>query len=94
MALLDDLRKETDAIIKSTWKPREGIVVPDTDDIGLGNEHVELEATFLYADLADSTALAIHNKVIAAEVDKAYLMGTTRIILVLTPTLQDCLPFT
>lgn len=41
---------------------------------------MELGATFLYADLHDSTRLAISNQRVAAEVFKSYLMGTTRII--------------
>jgi class 3 adenylate cyclase len=80
MALIDDLKSETDKIVRSLWNRRDGEVVPENDDIGLGNEGVDLEATFLYADLADSTELAIMDTQIAAEVVKAYLMGTTRII--------------
>jgi adenylate cyclase len=80
MALIDDLKSETDAIVRKSWTRRDGKVVPETDDIALGNQCVDLEATFLYADLADSTELALQDKTIAAEVVKAYLMGTTRII--------------
>lgn len=80
MALIDDLKSETDKIVRSAWQRRDGEVLPENDDVGLGNEGVDLEATFLYADLADSTELAIMDNQIAAEVVKAYLMGTTRII--------------
>jgi class 3 adenylate cyclase len=80
MALLDELQKQTDEIVRGRWDRRDGTVVPENDDVGLGNEGVDLEATFLYADLSDSTELAVHDKTIAAEVVKAYLMGTTRII--------------
>jgi adenylate cyclase len=80
MSLLDDLKSETDKIVKGAWSRRDGNVVPETDDIKLENDCVDLEATFLYADLADSTELAIKDQKIAAEVGKAYLMGTTRII--------------
>jgi adenylate cyclase len=80
MSLLDDLTQETDAIVRAAWEYRDGTVVPETSDLALGNEAVELEATFLYADLADSTELAIGTPEIAAEVFKAYLMGTTRIV--------------
>jgi adenylate cyclase len=80
MALLDDLTKQTDEIVRNTWKRRDGTVVPASDDVGLANEAVDLKATFLYADLHDSTSLATHHQRIAAEVFKAYLMGTTRII--------------
>jgi adenylate cyclase len=80
MALLDDLKSETNDIVKGGWDRREGKAVPENDDVGLGNEGIELEATFLYADLADSTELALEDQSIAAEIVKAYLMGTTRII--------------
>jgi adenylate cyclase len=80
MSLIDDLKLETDAIVKKQWKRRDGEKVPESEDIALGNECVDIEATFLYADLVDSTELAIGSQNIAAEVVKAYLMGTTRII--------------
>ena len=80
MALLEDLKAETSKIATSSWGRRDGQVVPENNDVGLGNVGVDLEATFLYADLADSTELAILDQQIAAEVVKAYLMGTTRII--------------
>jgi len=80
MALKDDLVNETEKIVLGRWTRRDGTLVPETDDVGLGNEGVDLEATFLYADLADSTELAHNSQTIGAEVVKAYLMGTTRII--------------
>jgi adenylate cyclase len=80
MALIDDLTTETDKIVRGAWERREGDVVPEPEDLGLANEAVDLDATFLYADLADSTELAIQSQTIAAEVFKAYLRGTTRII--------------
>jgi class 3 adenylate cyclase len=80
MALIDDLKSEADTIVQKSWTRRDGKVVPESDDLALGNECVDLDATFLYADLADSTELALMDKSIAAEVVKAYLMGTTRII--------------
>ena len=80
MSLLDDLKNETDKIVKGAWDRRDGEVVPENDDVGLGNKAVDLVATFLYADLVDSTQLAIARQEVAAEVCKAYLMGTTKII--------------
>lgn len=80
MALLEDLKSETDKIVRGAWKRRDGTLVPETEDLALGNEAVDLGATFLYADLHDSTRLATGNQQVAAEVFKAYLMGTTRII--------------
>ncbi|MGD1155608.1 MAG: hypothetical protein ABSA41_07235 [Terriglobia bacterium] len=80
MPLVDDLTDETKKIVHGTWQRRDGNVVPETEDLGLGNEAVDLEATFLYADLHDSTTLAVNHQPVAAEVFKAYLMGTTRVI--------------
>lgn len=80
MSLFDDLKNETDKIVKGGWNHRDGEVVPESGDLGLGNKAVDLEATFLYADLADSTQLAVERQEVAAEVCKAYLMGTTRIV--------------
>ena len=40
------------------------------EDLGLKNEGVKMQATFLYADRADSTELAIGGAKIAAEVFK------------------------
>ena len=75
-----ELADAVNAIIKEGWDLRDGQVVPETDDITLGNSGVKLDATVLYADLADSTELAIFDREIAAEVYKAYLVGTTRLI--------------
>jgi adenylate cyclase len=76
----DELTKEVDQTIRAAWSLRDGQVVPETGSITLGNSGVALTATILYADLADSTELAIYDQQIAAEVYKSYLLGTTRII--------------
>jgi adenylate cyclase len=76
----DELTKAVDSIIKGRWDLRVGQVIPETEGIALGNAGVTLEATVLYADLADSTELALYDQEIAAEVYKAYLLGTTRLI--------------
>jgi class 3 adenylate cyclase len=80
MSLIDDLTSETNKIVRSAWTRRDGEKIPESEDVGLGNDCVDLEATFLYADLMDSTELALQSQNIAAEVVKVYLMGTTRII--------------
>jgi class 3 adenylate cyclase len=56
-------------------------VVPSDDSIGLGNDAVKLDATVLYADLADSTAMVDGYKAdFAAEVYKAFLHCAAKII--------------
>jgi class 3 adenylate cyclase len=80
MNVLADLKASVEDIVTSGWDHTDGRVVPDTANLALGNHRVELAAVILYADLADSTELAITNQEIAAEVFKAYLRGATRLI--------------
>jgi class 3 adenylate cyclase len=62
------------SIFATDWQRREGRVVPDSDSVRLGNDAVEIDATVLYADLADSTGLVKGYKDwFAAEIYKAYL---------------------
>lgn len=81
MAILEDLTEAIDNIAKSSWEVVDGRVVPETQDIGLGNKGTKLDATFLYADLADSTELASSSQTLAAEVYKAFLFCGTKLIL-------------
>lgn len=74
------LEKDVNKIATDQWKTTDGKVVPETDGIGLGNVGVELDATMLYADLADSTELAMNSRQIAAEVYEAFLLVCSRII--------------
>jgi len=80
MAILDDLKASVETIVAENWTHTDGRVVPGEDSVGLGNDRVELDAVILYADLADSTELAISSQVKAAEIFKAYLQGATRLI--------------
>lgn len=63
------------------WVTREGKVVPGQDAIKLGNDGVKLDATVLYADMADSTALvdSFHDW-FAAEIYKSYLLAACHVI--------------
>lgn len=81
MGLTADLTSEVNKIIKETWETREGTKVPEAEEIQLGNKGVTLEATCLYADLAESTSLVNTKKAtFAAEVYKCYLNCACRII--------------
>jgi class 3 adenylate cyclase len=81
MALKDDLNSEVGKIVKSTWTERAGTVVPDDNSIGLGNDASRIEATVLYADLADSTILVdTYDPAFAAEVYKAFLHCAAKLI--------------
>ena len=81
MALGDDLRAEVRKIFQEQWSKRAGRVVPESEDLGLGNDAVTLEGTVLYADLDDSTKLVDSSKSwFAAEIYKTYLVCAARII--------------
>ena len=81
MGLRVDLEEEVGEIFKERWTLRDGRVVPDEDSVSLGNEGVEITATVLYADLAESTWLVDNKKsTFAAEVYKAYLRCASKII--------------
>lgn len=81
MGLSDDMRSEVRNIFKQRWDIREGNVVPENQDIALGNVAVKLNAAVLYADLVQSTAMVKSQEVnLAAEVYKTYLTTACRII--------------
>jgi class 3 adenylate cyclase len=81
MSLADDIRTEVRDIFSKQWDTRNGTVVPDNEDVALGNVGVKLQATVLYADLAESTAMVKTQKAhFAAEIYKAYLITACRII--------------
>lgn len=68
-------------IYSKKWDRRDGRKVPEDTDIGSGNDAVDLEATFLYADLDESTDLVDSYKDwFAAENYKAFIQCTTKII--------------
>ena len=63
------------------WIIREGQVVPDPEDLRLGSDGVNLDATVLYADMSGSTRLVDTKKApFAAEVYKTYLACAAKII--------------
>ena len=52
MARSDILKSDVQTIIATQWDLRKGQKVPSTDSVVLAGGAVELDATFLYADLA------------------------------------------
>jgi class 3 adenylate cyclase len=81
MKKLSEMQKAIDEILSADWERRDGTIVPEAEDVGLGNDAVELEGTVLYADLVDSTGLVDGYKDwFAAEVYKVYLMCTAELI--------------
>jgi len=81
MALKDDLENEVATIFRATWSKRDGYVVPESDDLQLGNDGVKLSAAVMYADMADSTQLVdAHTPEFAAEIYKVYLHCAAKIV--------------
>jgi|HubBroStandDraft_4_1064222.scaffolds.fasta_scaffold218173_2 adenylate cyclase len=80
MALADDIKTDVDGVLNQTWDVREGEVVPTTEKIALAGGGVKLDATMLYADLADSTELAMWDRRVAARLFKAFLACSSRLI--------------
>lgn len=81
MPIGSELSGEVAETLKAAWESREGEVVPEAEDLKLGNESVSLTGTVLYADLADSTGLVNSYKAsFASEIYKIYLHCASRII--------------
>lgn len=81
MSLADELRDYVASTHVKQWARRNGQIVPQTADIALGNDAVDLDAVVLYADLKDSTGLVQnYTDTFAAEVYKNYLYCVSRII--------------
>lgn len=72
---------EVDKILKTAWRIREGRVVPSTESIHLAGGAVAVEATYLYADLADSSGAAqkLYPEV-TGKLIRSYLDASSRVI--------------
>lgn len=81
MGLKEEVTDDVAGIISQTWSIRDGTVVPTTKDVLLAGGGVKLDATVLYADLADSTELVMNQDArVAAKVMKCFLAACSRII--------------
>ena len=81
MALLDELKGDVQGIIDKPWNLRTGRVVPSSEDVALAGGAVELAATMLYADLANSSKIAkTLDRRVAAKILKAFLATTARLV--------------
>jgi adenylate cyclase len=81
MGVLEQVTKDVTAVLNQTWDVRNGILVPETAKVKLTGGAVRLYGTFLYADLANSTELALGQDArVAAKVCRAFMAVTTRLI--------------
>lgn len=77
----DDLSSDVQSIITTPWDTRKGYTVPSTTDVALTGGAVELDATLLYADLANSSKMAKElDRRVAAKIMKAFLATTARLV--------------
>lgn len=77
----DKVQCRLDNLMSVAWSIRDGQAVPKTEDVALKNGAVKIEATYLYADLADSTLLQKRYKPeFAAKVVRMYLAGASEVI--------------
>jgi adenylate cyclase len=80
MGLKQVLEDNADTILSTAFDKRDGRVVPETEKVKFIHEAVEMDATFLYSDLADSTELAKRKREAAANVFQTFLSCTSRVI--------------
>ena len=81
MALADQILNDIMATLATPWNSRTGEQIPETENVSLGGGAVELKATFLYADLANSSKMVKElDRRIAAKILKAFLASTSRLI--------------
>jgi adenylate cyclase len=80
MTFKDDLIAARDAIVTTNFTVRDSTVVPTTADVGY-DDAVKLQATYLYADMVDSSGLvAISPQQTVGKVLRLYLDLNVRII--------------
>lgn len=81
MSWVETLTNEVEEVLDIDWDPRDGNVVPESEDLTLTEEAVKINATFLYADLAGSSKIArICPWGTTAKIIKAYLNICIRLI--------------
>lgn len=81
MSIDDLIRSDIINIKNADWNIRKGSVVPSTSSVALSNGAVELETTYIYADLANSSRMARHfDRRVTAKILKSFLAVSARLI--------------
>ncbi|SEQ38055.1 Adenylate and Guanylate cyclase catalytic domain-containing protein [Devosia sp. YR412] len=81
MAIAEDLKEHVKNTFRLQWSTSGGSVVPDETKVTLSNTGVYIDATVLYADMADSTKLVDSETAeFAGEIYKTFLNCAARII--------------
>ncbi len=81
MGKAEEIESDIQTTIDTVWDKRNGIKIPDTTDIALAGGAVEIDATFLYADLANSSKMAKElDRRITAKILKSFLASVSKLI--------------
>ncbi|MFJ4207966.1 adenylate/guanylate cyclase domain-containing protein [Paenarthrobacter sp. NPDC089675] len=82
MSIKDLMESNVNSMMVNSWNVRDGRDVPDTEALGLGtNVGVQLQATYLYADLAKSSDFGqLLDPVDAAKIIKSFLFCASALI--------------
>ena len=81
MGISKDLESDVQSTIDTLWSKRDGKKIPGTDEVALAGGAVEIAATFLYADLANSSKMVKElDRRIAAKILKSFLGTSAKII--------------
>lgn len=81
MGVSDDIKNDVQATIDQQWNVRNGQKVPSSSEVALSGGAVELDATFLYADLANSSKIAKElDRRVAAKIMKSFLAVSARLV--------------
>lgn len=79
MALSDEITTAVRIVVDTPFITRNGQVVPETESVALQDGAVKVDATYVYADLADSSKAAqTLNQDVTAKIIRSYLNAATR----------------
>lgn len=81
MSKTNEISRDVQATIDTLWNKRNGNKIPNTEDVALAGGAVEIDATFLYADLANSSKLARDlDRRVAAKIIKSFLSAVSKLV--------------
>lgn len=80
MPVLSDIQSDVANIVSQKFSVVQAQVVPENDNIALVGGAKSLTATMFYADLADSTKIAMFDQHIAAKLFKCFLAASARVV--------------
>lgn len=78
----DEISSDVQTIIGTPWNKRNSTDIPSTESVNLAGGAVELDATFLYADLAHSSKMVKElDRRVAAKILKSFLSAVSKLII-------------